>query len=240
MKYIKYLFVLVFLMSLASCNLLGLDYQENHDYQSRIRPNTINMNVWEYINSRKDIFSTLLDGIEYAEIDKSVFAENENTYLLLTNTALSDWEANGNCYWSRYKVNVEYEGVTSLIRATTWKQYTKKQVRELILYHILKGEWSYHNISTDTKWYETKGEGKFTYIDKSGQTLSGDTATVSLVIRMVREAPIQANNWVWNYRGVLGETSASFTSTNIKATNGYVHVTNYFLDRPTRSFLELE
>lgn len=240
MKYLKYLLVLPFLASLTSCELFGLDFQEDYDYQSRVKPNTVNMNVWEYINSRKDIFSTLIDGIEYAEIDHSVFTEKGNTYILLTDNALSDWEANGNCYWSRYKVTSEFEGNPVSIRAISWKQYPKEQVRELILYHILKGEWSYHNISTDVKWYETKGDGKFSYTDRSGQVQQGDTAVMSLVIRMVREAPIQANNWEWNYRKVLGETTGSFASTNIKATNGYIHVTNFFLDRPTSAFLEFE
>lgn len=237
MKYLKYILILPCLFTMAAC---GLDYQKDHDYKARPSDNHIHMNAWDFINSRPDIFSTLIEGIEYAEIDKSVFTEPGNTYLLLTNNALSDWESNGNCYWSRNKVQTVYEGQPMEIRAVTWNQYPKEQVRELILYHIIKGEWSYDNISTDTKWYETKGNGKFTYTNREGVTLEGDTAVISMVIRMVREAPIQLNNWEWNYRGVLSETTGSLRSSNLKATNGYIHVTDYYLERPTRAFLELE
>ena len=135
-------------------------------------------------------------------------------------------------------VRLVYEGQEMMIRAVAWNQYPKEQVKEMLLYHTLKGEWSYHNISTDTKWYETMGNGKYTYTDNNGNTVEGDTAKISMVVRMVREAPIQLNNWSWNYRGVLSETTGSIRSSNLKATNGYIHVLDYYLERPTRAFLE--
>ena len=238
MKYLKYILILPCLFSMASCSLFGLDYTEDHDYESRVRPNDIHMNVWDFIHSREDIFSTLIEGIEYAGLTEADYNAPGNTYFLLTNNALSDWESNGNCYWSRNKIKTVYEGQEMMMRAVAWNQYPKEQVKEMLLYHTLKGEWSYHNISTDTKWYETMGNGKYTYTDNNGNTVEGDTAKISMVVRMVREAPIQLNNWSWNYRGVLSETTGSIRSSNLKATNGYIHVLDYYLERPTRAFLE--
>lgn len=230
-KISKIILGLFLIIGMTSCELFGLDYSESADFTPQESNNKVNMNALEFIKSRPDIFSSLLDAIEYAGVE-DIYLESGNTYILLTNNALSNWESNDKCYWSREKVQVN----GALVRAGSWDQYDKKKVAELLKYHVIKGEYSYHNLTSAALWTETFGEGSFDYA-KDGQTLKGDTAVVSLMLGYDRNLPLQLNNYDWNYRGLLAAANASCRTTNLHINNGYAHVTDFYLERPTRKFL---
>lgn len=224
----------VFLVTgLTSCEILGLDYSENADFKAKESNNKVNVTALEFIKSRPDLFSSLLDAIKYAGVE-NLFLESGNTYIFLTNNALSDWESNDKCYWAREKVEMNGQ----LVRAGSWEQYDKKQVAQLLKYHVIKGEYSYHNLTSLATWAETYGEGAYSYI-KNGQTLKGDTAVMSLMLGYDRNLPLQLNNYDWNYRGLLAASAAGCRTTNLHLNNGYAHVTDFYLERPARKFLEI-
>ncbi|MBQ7441979.1 MAG: hypothetical protein IJV52_10820, partial [Prevotella sp.] len=64
-KIINILFGVVLLFGMTSCELFGLDYQEDADFVAKKTDNNVNMTALEFINSRPDIFSSLIDAIEY-------------------------------------------------------------------------------------------------------------------------------------------------------------------------------
>ncbi|MBR5351929.1 MAG: hypothetical protein IK124_11955 [Prevotella sp.] len=231
-KIINILFGVVLLFGMTSCELFGLDYQEDADFVAKKTDNNVNMTALQFINSRPDIFSSLIDAIEYTGL-QSLYEETGNTFILLTNNALSQWDSQKNCYWNREQV-IGSDG--KKVHGSTWSQYDKNKVAELLKYHIIKGEYSFHNLDANTVWAETYGEGKFSYT-KDGETLPGDTAVMSIMIGYDRNLPIQFNNYEWNYRGVLSASTACCRTTNIHLINGYAHVTDYYLERPTRKFL---
>ena len=235
MKKIKYFaaFLILSAFSFTSCSFLGLDYQKDEVYDAQVSSNTINMTVWEFIQSRPDIFSTLIDGIKYAGIESYYKDSINNTHILLTNNALSDWEANSSCYWNR---NLVTSSTGTKIRGAAWEQYPKAQVAELLKYHILKGEYSFFNLTSTVKWVNSYGKGTFTYT-KGSESLTADTAVMSVVVSQDRSLSLQLNNYSWNYRGLLAVTSSSVRTSNIHAKDGYIHVVDYYLDRPTRAFL---
>ena len=216
-------------VAISSCTLFGLDFQSNEEYEAKSGTNKINQTVWDFIQSRPDIFSTLIDGITYAGIE-SLYKESGNTHILLTNSALSSGD---NCYWSLNKVLPE--GRTDSIKATAWEQYDKAEVKELLTYHILKKEWSYDNLSSTVNWVETYGTGKFKYT-KDGQTLDGDTAVMDIRLGQDRNLPLQLNNFSWNIRKLLEASAGSCRTTNIKALDGYIHVSDWYQPRPTRFY----
>lgn len=234
MKLIKHSICLaVTVLSLSSCTLFGLDLLESETFEGKKADNEINMSVWDFIQSRPDIFSVLIDGIKYAEIE-NLYHEAGNTHILLTNSALSD---NDNSFWNRNKITIP--GKSEPVKGTVWEQYDKTVVKELLTYHILKGEWSYHNISSVANWVNTYGDGKFTYV-KNGETLQGDTAVMDIKAGHDRNLPLQLNNYEWNFRGLLAASSGSCRSTNLKATNGYIHVSDWYQPRPERNFMGME
>ena len=89
MKVFRYFIGLaLFCFSLSSCTLFGLDFQSNEEYEAKEADNKVNMTIWEFIQDRPDIFSTLIEGIQYAGIE-DLYKEPGNTHILLTNSALS-------------------------------------------------------------------------------------------------------------------------------------------------------
>lgn len=234
MKMIKYFSSLVLLvLSVSSCSMFGLDFQENETYDAKKASNEINMDVWSFIQSRTDIFSDLIDGIRYAGIEE-LYKEPGNTHILLTNSALN---TSDNSYWNLNKVLIS--GSTNPKKATAWEQYDKNAVKELLTYHILKGQWSYYNLSSSINWVSTYGNGEFSY-SKDGQTLKGDTAVMDIRVGQDRNLPLQLNNFAWNFRGLLEASSGTCRTTNMKALDGFIHVSDYYQPRPSRQFLNIE
>ena len=142
-----------------------------------------------------------------------------------------------NCFWTKNPVMLP--GATEATAATAWEQYDKKVVKELLTYHIVRGEWSYFNIDSSDRWIETYGEGSFSY-NKDGQTLQGDTAVMCVKAGHDRNLPLQLNNFEWNFRGLLAASSGSCRTTNIHARDGYIHVSDWWQPRPSRYFLGQE
>ena len=234
MKVFRYFIGLaLFCFSLSSCTLLGLDFQSNEEYEAKEADNKVNMTIWEFIQDRPDIFSTLIEGIQYAGIE-DLYKEPGNTHILLTNSALSSGD---NCFWQKNPVILP--GTAEAIAATAWEQYDKKIVRELLTYHIVRGEWSYFNIDSSDRWIETYGDGQFSY-NRDGQTLKGDTAVMCIKAGHDRNLPLQLNNFEWNYRGLLAASSGSCRTTNIHARDGYIHVSDWWQPRPSRYFMNQE
>lgn len=220
------------LIGVSSCELFGLDFSEGADYDGNVPDNNVNMSAWEFMKAHEDLFSSMMEAIEYAELEY-LYTEPGNTYILLTNTALTG--TGSTSYWSRELVEVDGE----MVRPGAWSQYPKKQIVEMLSYHVVKGEYSFHNLTSVATWCKTFGEGTFDYV-KNGETLQGDTAVLSMVVAQDRTLPLQLNNYSWNYRGELKPTSGSCRTTNLKLTNGYAHVTDYYLERPSRKFMGQE
>ena len=234
MKIYRYFISLaLFCISLSSCTLFDLDFQSNDEYEAKKADNKVNMTIWEFIQSRPDIFSSLIEGIQYAGIE-DLYKEAGNTHILLTNSALSSGD---NCFWKKNPVMLP--GATEAAAATAWEQYDKKVVKELLTYHIVRGEWSYFNIDSSDRWIGTYGEGSFSY-NKDGQTLQGDTAVMCVKAGHDRNLPLQLNNFEWNFRGLLAASSGSCRTTNIHARDGYIHVSDWWQPRPSRYFLGQE
>lgn len=87
---------------IASCELLGLDYQDSYDYDynAGMPSNKIDMSAFEFIKSRTDIFSLLEEAILYAGVENE-FKQSGMTYLLPTNTAFNSETSTDLSYFRR-------------------------------------------------------------------------------------------------------------------------------------------
>ena len=96
MKIFRYFISLaLFCISLSSCTLFDLDFQSNEEYEAKKADNKVNMTIWEFIQSRPDIFSSLIEGIQYAGIEdlykensiltKIMILEKSNKYIEIIN-----------------------------------------------------------------------------------------------------------------------------------------------------------
>ena len=138
--------VLVLAMLLFSgCKKLSLfkDYEFN---AHTIDPNQ-NITAWEYINKpRTDtLFNMMIRGIKYAGLEEE-YKKPNRTYILLINAAITAPNAttgveSATTYFGMNKVN----GVAS----KNWQSYSVAPVKDLLMYHIIQGRYTYDNLKTD-------------------------------------------------------------------------------------------
>lgn len=217
-RYIIYLLILLAPAAcFTSCELFGLDLQQGYDYDAEkgIYDNQLKMSAWEFIESRTDLFSQLIDAVEYAEIDPAVFNRPGQTLLLVTNTGLTTAT---DSYWARNKLDVDGDGIAETMPAS-WDVYPKEQIRDLILYHIVKGAWSYYEL-TDTT------QGSMTFFPTNSTQADGYVA-----IQMKKEGALSIyfNNFTSHYTANLKARTP-----NLQVANGtYIHVMDKYLAYPT-------
>lgn len=220
-KYIK-LSLAAFLVSvaLAGCSLLGLDLQEpyEYDYEIGMYNNETNMTAMEFIKSRPDLFSVLIEGIQYAGVETQ-FNQNNSTFILMANAAFNSATATDNSYFSTHQLpDPNIPG--AFITPESLTQYPAEQVKELLLYHIVKGAYTWSNLPASPTWYDTYA--------------TADTAKVNLYLLKDRNANIVFNNFAGHYK-----TEIKARTTNLKTSDGsYMHVLESWLNRPTRDQLK--
>ena len=183
--------LLLTMTGLASC---GLDLQENYDYQASVSDPHVNMTAWEFFKSRPDLFSEFMQAVEYADMeDYYTQTENMYTYLALSNTAMQSFRESN------------FPGAVSIIECD------KEAVRELLLYHIVDGEYSsYGQLQVDPMFVLTLLPGEY-----------------GLMTMSVRKNPWQAavGQIVINSTGSNSNSPMRTAKTsNILPVNGVIHV----------------
>lgn len=159
MKHIsKILLVLIVLtITITSCKKLAL--QKDYEYNASIYSSQVNQSLWEFMNTRSDLFSGLISALTYVDpnatgVKKIYMAPSSGTtFLLLTNAALTDI-TNTSSYW--YK-NLRYstDSAKWILRGSDWSQYSKDTITELLKYHVLKGDYSLKNVGGVPLWAPT-------------------------------------------------------------------------------------
>lgn len=218
-KYIKLLIIaLISIFGFSRCQLAGLDFQEpfKYDYEIGTYSNETNMTAWEFIQSRPDLFSVLKEGIEYAGM-QSNFEQADCTYLLLTNAAFNSTDLN---FFSTHTFP-DPNDTSVMIIPQTLKLYSVEQVKELLLYHTVKGSFTWSNLPASPTWYDTFA--------------TADTAKVEMYILKDRNPNIVFNNFEGHYKLTL-----KARTTNLKTSDGsYIHVMDSWLDRPTKAQMRI-
>lgn len=219
-KYIRIAFTLaVFPLMFTGCEIFGLDRQEayDYDYNAGMYDNHINMTVWEFINNRQDLFPLMKEAIEYAGME-NMYNDADATYVLLADKAFNSTTAADLSYFQTHKL-IDESGVEYAPISMT--QYPKEVVKEFLLYHIVKGKYTWSNLPPSATWYNTYA--------------SADTAKVNMYILKDRNPNITFNNYGGNYKS---DPIKPRTSNLLSNSGAYVHVLESWLDRPTRQQLE--
>lgn len=212
-------------MLLTSCELFGLDYQKPYefDYEAGIPSNKVNMSAWDFIKSRPDLFSLLEEAIVYTGLENE-FARSGCTYLLPTNPAFNSETATDKSYFQEHQLTYfdDELGEDVAYAPASMTSYPKEQVKEFLLYHIVKGLYTHSNLPAEPTWYETYAEA--------------DTAMVNMYILKDRNPNITFNNFDGHYKSEIKPRTSNLFS----ADGSYMHVIESWMDRPTRSQLNLK
>ena len=201
MKTIKILLLLATVsVALVSCSLFGLDVQEDYYYKQRVLDPHINMTVSEFLYS--DVghqLDSVISAINYAGLQDE-YAVAGRTHFLLHNLAIYRTNTAGvvdaNCYFGKFKVNG--------LPAKKWKDYPVQQVKDLLLYHIVEGQYSFDNLTPDNLEVTT--------------LLATDKGRMFLKVINDRDSKVRVNEFFGSLKTVSVRTS------NILATDGTIHI----------------
>lgn len=211
----------------TACEKLPL--QPGYDYDKSHYDDKVNMSVMDFMKSRPDLFSGMLEAIDYVDSDpaykdiKPLYSATGYTYLLLHNNALVNLE-DANSYFSKNRFPNPEPGAEPL-KGTSWTQYPKKDVADLLKFHILKGRHDYSNLTSKPFWADTYLLGE-----------TNDSARIYIYMQATREGYIFFNNFLVfpdaAYKEVRPRTP------NLLANNGPIHVMNRYLLLPTKEQYE--
>ena len=190
--YKKALALMVIPFFIASCELLGLDYQDSYDYDysAGMPSNKIDMSAFEFIKSRTDIFSLLEEAILYAGVENE-FKQSGVTYLLPTNTAFNSETSTDLSYFQTHQLTYIDEETGELVSYApiSMTAYPKEQVKEFLLYHIVKGKYTFTNLPAEPTWFET--------------VATADTAKINMYLLKDRNPNIVFNNFDGHYKSSI-------------------------------------
>ena len=217
--------LMAFPLAMTSCEVFGLDFQDSYDfdYDAGIPSNKVNMSTIDFIKSRTDIFSLLLEAIEYTELEND-FKQPNVTYLLPTNTAFNSETASDKSYFQTHQLTYFDEELGEMVSYApiSMRAYPKEQVKEFLLYHIVKGKYTFTNLTPEPTWYETFAVA--------------DTAKVNMYILKDRDPNLAFNNFDGHYKSSIKPRTSNLYSDD----GSYIHVLDSWLDRPTKKQLHIK
>lgn len=205
------LFIGILLAGATSCKkLAGLDLQQNTDHVTSVLDPHINKTAWQYLKERSignqpdTIFKRMYDAIIYSGIDTNEYIQPGRTFLFLHNDAVfrSAQATATDCYWGRYKVNNAV--------AKSWSQYTPQQVKNWLLYLIIKDQYSYDNLGSENVEVNT--------LLPEGADAVNPRSIMTLKLSNDRDSKVRLNDFINSVRVTIGRTSG------ILSDNGPIHV----------------
>lgn len=219
----------------SGCTLAGLDLQKDAPYDASIRDSKINMNALEFMNSRTDLFSSMIEAITYAGLTDE-YTKPNRTFLLLTNRALSDETyfptppaVMGSYFGCNKVLNPAYSPTDptkgpQYLTPDSWNVYPVEIVKQFLLYHIIKESVSYRNAKAFPTFYESVAYNAV-----------GDTTMVSIHLTNDRNAYLRVNGFTGSRKVDLSPRTSG-----IDCTNGVIHVLDDFIIPPTKLILGLK
>ena len=201
LKYIAYCAIAALF---GSCEIAGLEFQDNAPYDYHVLDPQTGMSAWEFLNlPRPDtIFELMQEGIAYAGLEEE-YKKADRTFLFLRNDAILRYNPNGTVNTGSY---FGYNTLDNGEPAKTWQDYPVEEVRQFLQYHIIAGVFTFgQNLGPE---------------NVEVTTLSGETAFIRAGNE--RNSPVRINDYPFALRPTTAHSS------NIQTTNGVIHVINGF------------
>lgn len=208
--------------------MFGLDLQKDEEFDGTQIDMSVNMNAWEYINANSEDFSLFKEAIEYTKLQKE-FEIPGRTFLLPNNRALGDDTYSGTYFIVNKIPNPNFDpddpenpnNGPEMIVPVSWDSYPKENVEALVKYHILREPISIKESMDYKIWFPTLA-----------YETEGDTTLVCT--EWVRD-----RNCMFKFNAFSGGRLAQYVPkiSNIKCTNGYIHVFQDYFDPPTKEIL---
>jgi hypothetical protein len=220
---------------ISGCKLAGLDLQKDAPFDASIRDSKINMNALEFMKSRTDLFSSMIEAVTYAGLAEE-YTKPDRTFLFLTNRALSDETyfptppaVMGSYFGCNKVLNPAYSPTDptkgpQYLTPDSWNVYPVETVKQFLLYHIVKENVSFRNAKAFPAFYESVA-----------YKAAGDTTKVNIYLVNDRNATMRINGFTGSRKVDLAPRTSG-----IDCTNGVIHVLDDFIIPPTRLILGIK
>ena len=231
-KYPLLISAIISLFFMTGCQLVGLELQKDFKYDASIRDSKIKMNALEFMKSRPDLFSSMIEAVNYTGLSEE-YTKPDRTFLLLTNRALSDetYVPSGSSVMGSYfacnkVLNAAYDPKDpakgpQYLTPDNWNVYPVETVKQFLLYHIVKEVVTFRNAKAFPTFYESVAYQSV-----------GDTTMVNLYLVNDRNATLRVNGFTGSRK-----TDLAPRTSGIDCTNGVIHVLDDFIIPPSRLIL---
>lgn len=200
--------------------VLGLQLQENWDFQPVVLDPHINKSAWQFLKDRAlgdnpndTIFKRMYDGIIYSGIDTNLYTQQNKTYIFLHNDAVyrkSGSSVTTDCYFGYYKVGNPAKA------ATRWEDYPKDTVKSWLLYLIAQGNFSFGTVGPNVVEAQT-------LLPKNADP-KNPNSIITFNIMNDQNMKFRINDFIGTKRSTQARTAG------ILATNGPVHVVDRIVE----------
>lgn len=214
-------------IGLQGCNLAGLDFQKSEVFQPHVLDPHTQITAWQYLNKRSDstqedtILSLMKAAILYAGLDSTEYTDTGRTFIFLHNTAVYATKSGkvvNTCYFGKYLVpkrdangDTIFAGAQPvMVPATSWSDYSKQEVKNFLEYLIIKGSYSFTNLTAVNTTVQT--------LLPPGTDSLNPQSVMTMLVTDDGNSQIDLNNFFGSADNVTVRTGG------ILCTNGPVHV----------------
>jgi len=197
MKYIYILTITALCVTLLpSCDM---PLQTHYDYEESVIDPHTNSTAWEYIQTRPDLFSLLIEALEYTGL-KRYYQQNDSlyTFLALTNEAMQSY-INYTPPRQNDLTKIDIEVITNMLK-----------------YHIIQGRYSayYNELPVNPMFVPT--------------LLKNESGLLTLVVRKSPWPGLVGQVAVNDAQSNGSSPYRTARTSNIITTNGVIHVFDHY------------
>lgn len=200
MKNLKYMTKRGSMLMVACISLVfsACSLQTDYDYEPHTLDPKVDMTAWEYFETRKEVFSSFIEAIEYAGMEEYYKQEKEKyTFLALSNEGM----------------NVFITSINPAAVSVT--QLDKEVVKKMLQYHIVKGEYSsYSQLPVEPIFVLT--------------LLKGEEGLMTMLVRKSPWQDDAGKVFINDTGSNGTSPARSAVSSNIMPLNGVIHVFNNY------------
>ncbi len=153
--------------------LLGLNRQDNYDYQKKTLDPNINMTAKQFLLNRADgtpdaptdtVFRWMKKGLDYCGFDLAEYEKTGRTFIFLHNDAVRGFNTSGvmdKGLFFTFQIIVPDANGNPVINPTTglpqtrpatrWEDYSKETVKNFFLYLIGQNIYNYYDLDASSK-----------------------------------------------------------------------------------------
>ena len=210
--FIPALLIVMGVILISGCEKLKLQKDFNRSATDTLDAH-VGKNAWDYLKSRAygsktdTVFRRMYDAIIYSGIDTNLYMQQNKTYLIYTNAAVTTAKTG---LWATYLTSKK-------AAAKSFKDYSAADLKNYLLFLILDGQYSHYNLPlTDVEVKTLAPDGifdtNFTGFFIPAYTANNPNST--LKIKVLNSSPGNTSDYPLQINSTTNVYSSDYLTTN--------------------------